>query len=191
MSESVPELVERFSSGDKTAFAELVRRYRGRIYHLAFGLLGNHLDADEVVQESFVRVYKRQEELANVRNFTAFLTRIATNYAFDMLRRRKGHAQAYDDLSSLSSKVQLDLARKNRTPADTYRDRIVMEEIYLAIEALPPRQQITAVMHDLQGFTKVEIAEALGCPLATVRSNLHIARTKLRKILKERLLDKE
>lgn len=187
MSESVPELVERFSSGDKTAFAELVRRYRDRIYHLAFGLLGNHLDADEVVQESFVRVYKRQEELANVRNFTAFLTRIATNYAFDMLRRRKGHAQACDDLSSLSSKVQLDLSRKNRTPADTYRDRIVMEEIYLAIEALPPRQKITVVMHDLQGFTKGEIAEALDSPEATVRSNLHIARAKLKRILQKRL----
>lgn len=187
MSESVPELVSRFSGGDQAAFAELVRRYRSKIYYLAYRILGNHLDADEVVQETFVRVYKRQKEIANVRNFTAFIIRIATNYSIDLLRRQRGHTKGVDDPDALTPNVQMELSRKVRRPDDTYYDSVVMKEIYSALEKLPPRQKLTAILHDLEGYTKAEIAEALECPEATVRSNLHIARSKLKKILQKRL----
>ncbi|RME22862.1 MAG: RNA polymerase sigma factor [Candidatus Zixiibacteriota bacterium] len=190
MAESVPKLVQRFVSGDSAAFAEIVARYRQKLYSVAYRVLGNHLDADEVVQETFVRIYHRRKELADVTNFTSFLIRIATNYAIDLLRKKRGHTQTSDE-ALLTGEVQLELARGVRTPTELFEDKEVMAEVLMALEQLPPRQKITAILHDIKGFTKREIAEALGCPEATVRSNLHIARAKLKKALKKRFGDKE
>ena len=191
MNKSIPELVESFVKGDTVAFAELVRRYQKNIYFLAYRLLGNHLDADDVVQETFVRVYRRQKEIANVNSFTSFLTRIATNYAIDLLRKRKGRGSVSDDLSELPGEMQVDLARRVRTPEELLKDKVVMEEIQRALDRLPPRQRITIMLHDVDGYTKSEVAAILECPEATVRSNLHIARNKLKRILKKRLSVKE
>jgi RNA polymerase sigma-70 factor, ECF subfamily len=184
---SVPDLLQEFLDGSDSAFSELIRRYRRKIYSLAYQMLGNHLDADEVVQESFVRVYKRREDLHHVTNFTSFLIRIATNYSIDLLRKRRIYGEVTDDPSTLPGEMQTDLARSVRTPGDLFRDKVLMEEIQRALDQLPPRQKITAILHDVEGYTKAEIATILDCPEATVRSNLHIARTKLKKILKKRL----
>lgn len=191
MKTEIPELVRRFTEGDAEAFAELVARYRKRIYYLAYQMLGNHLDADEVVQESFVRVYNKRKELVNVTNFTSFLIRIATNYSIDLLRKQRGQSQAFEATEGLPGEVQVELSRQVQTPDADYRNRVLREEIYRALALLPPRQKITALLHDVEGYSKSEIAAILECPEATVRSNLHIARKKLKQILKKRLDTKE
>ncbi len=191
MEKTVPELIQCFVNGDQQAFAELVRRYQKKLYSVAYRMLGNHLDADEVVQESFVRVYRRRRELRNVTNFTSFLIRIATNYSIDLLRKRKSHAEVTDDPGSLPGDVQLFLSGRVPTPSDHHANRVIMEEIKRALEELPTKQRITTILHDIEGYSKSEVAAIMECPEATVRSNLHIARTKLRKILKKRLANKE
>jgi len=191
MLKTIPELVESFTKGDDDAFAELVKRYRGKIYSLAYQLLRNHLDADEVVQETFVRIFNHRGEIANVKYFSTFLLRIATNYSIDLLRKRKSRSQITDDTSLLPGAIQLDLAKKVSTPSEKYINKRLMEEIKKALELLPPKQKITAILHDVEGYSKSEIAQALDCPEATVRSNLHIARNKLKKILKQRIEIKE
>ncbi len=191
MNKSILELVESFVKGDELAFAELVRRYRQKIYSLAYQLLRNHLDADEVVQETFVRVFKRRKELVNVKYFSTFLIRIATNYSIDLLRKRKSHSTMSDDSSSLPGVIQLDLARRVATPSEKLDNKRIMEEVARALDQLPPKQRATAILHDIEGYSKSEIAEAFECPEATVRSNLHIARSKLKKILRQRLKVKE
>jgi RNA polymerase sigma-70 factor (ECF subfamily) len=183
MNKDVTELVESFIHGNREAFAELVKRYRKKIYSVAFQILGNHLDADEVVQETFVRVYNRREELQEVQYFSSFVLRIATNYAIDLVRKQRGHDSA-SDTELLAPNVQLDLARKVTTPFDEYQNKELITEIHRALAQLPPKQRLTAILHDVEGFSKAEIAATLKCPEATVRSNLHIARAKLRKILK-------
>ena len=191
MTKTVPELVEEFIKGDQAAFAELVRRYQKKLYSLAYQMLGNHLDADEVVQESFVRIYRRRKGLRDVANFTSFLIRIATNYSIDLLRKRRIQAEVTDDPSLLPGDIQIHLASKVKTPGDLFQDKVIMKEIKIALEQLPPRQKITTILHDIEGLSKSEIAEILECPEATVRSNLHIARGKLKKVLKKRLARKE
>jgi len=191
MEGNIPELIERFSGGDSRAFADLVKRYQKRIYYLAYQMLGNHLDADEVVQETFVRVYRKRKEIRDVANFTSFLIRIATNYSIDLLRKQKGHSQLPDDPGDLPGDVQIELSRRVRTPDDLLQDKVLSAEIQRALATLPPRQKITALLHDVEGYTKTEIARILDCPEATVRSNLHIARKKLKKILQKRLAIKE
>ena len=184
---TIPELVDSFVRGDQSAFAELLKRFRRKVYSLAYQVVGNHLDADEVVQETFVRIYKRRKELADVKYFSTFLLRIATNYSIDLLRRRKGHSTIAEDSSSLPGEVQMELAQRVATPSEEYANKELMEEIKRALKTLPPKQKLTAILHDIEGYSKTEIAAIFGCPEATVRSNLHIARNKLRKILKPRL----
>lgn len=188
MKRSVPELVRGFTQGDDSAFAELVGRYQKKVYYVAFQMLGNHLDADEVVQETFVRIFRRRKELSDVTNFTSFLVRVATNYSIDLLRKQKGHS-SIGDSTTLSGEIQMELAQKVSTPGDHFRNKVVDSEIRRALETLPPRQRITALLHDVEGYSKSEVADILECPEATVRSNLHIARKKLKAILKKRLAD--
>jgi len=188
MENNVPELVKRFAAGDASAYAALVAKYQKKIYFLARQMLGNHLDADEVVQETFVRVYRHREELADVTNFASFLVRVATNYAIDLLRKSRWHSPVPEDTTALPGEVQIELSRRVETPEDLYENKVVMEEIRRALETLPPRQKTTALLHDVEGYSKSEIARILDCPEATVRSNLHIARKKLKAILQKRLL---
>lgn len=190
MSQLIPDLFAKFIAGDEQAFTELVKKFQKRIYFLAYKILGNHLDADEVAQETFVRIYNKRKDLANVRNFTTFVLRVATNYSIDLLRKRRGQARMTDD-SMLSGEVQLDLSRKVESPSRRIENRQLMDEIIQALSMLPPKQRITVVMHDIEGYTKAEIAETFNCPQGTVRSNLHIARTKLKKLLQQRLDEKE
>lgn len=191
MKSNLPELLRRVSEDDSSAFKELISRFQERIYYTAYRMLGNHLDADEVVQETFVRIYRRRKELVHVSNIASFLIRIATNYAIDILRKRRGRAQIPEDPGSLPGEIQMELSRGVKTPADHFKDKALMEEIWKALAQLPPKQKITALLHDIEGYTKPEIAHILECPEATVRSNLHIARKKLKKILIKRLSRKE
>ena len=191
MNKDIPELVQEFLEGDNNAFRTLLERFKRKIYSLAFQILGNHLDADEVVQETFVRVYKKRKELKDVKYFSSFVIRIATNYSIDLLRKRRGHSGISDDTASLPGEIQLDLSRRVPTPSENFERKRLMEEIYRALEQLPPRQKLTAILHDVEGYSKAEIAQTFDCPEATVRSNLHIARTKIKKILKQRLKAKE
>jgi RNA polymerase sigma-70 factor (ECF subfamily) len=85
----------------------------------------------------------------------------------------------------------MELSRQVRTPGEQYRNKVLMAEVKRALETLPPRQKATAMLHDVQGYSKSEVAKILECPEATVRSNFHIARKKLKAILKKRLAAKE
>lgn len=191
MDTDVIELLQRFVAGDQAAFAELVHRYRRKLYQVAYQIVRNHLDADEVVQETFVRLYRKQKELSDVRTVTSFLIRIASNYAIDVLRRRKSHGQIDADPGTLSAETQRELARGVRTPGDDYRDKLIAREVSAALDTLPPRQRLTLLLHDVEGYSKTEVAQIMECPEATVRSNLHIARAKMKKLLLKRLRAQE
>jgi RNA polymerase sigma-70 factor (ECF subfamily) len=185
MSPETRELVDKFLKGDQKAFAELVRRYKKKIYSIAYRMLGNHLDADEVTQETFVRVYEKRENLKSANYFSSFLLRIATNYCIDLIRRRQKGYVPVDDLAAMPD-VQIELAQKIVSPDQDLENAEIFSEIMDAVDRLPPRQKMAVVLHDIEGFSKAEIANALDCPQATVRSNLHIARVKLKKWLSKK-----
>lgn len=180
------DLITRISTGDREAFAELVRRFEKKVYSVAYRMLGNHLDADEVTQETFVRIYERRSELRSVNYISSFILRIATNYSIDLIRRRQKKFIAVDDLDYLPD-VQLELAQKIVSPDSFLEDAEILGIIKEGIATLPPKQKLAIVLHDIEGYSKTEIADTLGCPQATVRSNLHIARVKLRKWLEKRM----
>ncbi|MBN2227518.1 MAG: sigma-70 family RNA polymerase sigma factor [candidate division Zixibacteria bacterium] len=183
MKTDLQDLVERFIGGDHLAFAELVRRYKKRIYSIAFRMLGNHLDADEVTQEAFVRIYTKREDIKSASFFSSLLLRIATNYAIDLIRKKQKRFVSIDGETGATEAVQLELSESQISPDRLLENAEVMDEIRRAIQKLPPRQRAAIVLHDVEGYTKTEVAAIMGCPQATVRSNLHIARSKLKKWL--------
>jgi len=183
MNNEVRDLVKSFINGDHKAFAELVGRFKKRVYSVAYQMLGNHLDADEVTQEAFVRVYHRRDQLKNIDYFASFLMRIATNYAIDLIRwKQKGFISIDNDQETPGS-VSIELTDNSERPDQQFENKALLDRINEAVKELPPRQRVTVILHDIEGYSKREIAVILQCPQATVRSNLHIARMKLRKLL--------
>jgi RNA polymerase sigma-70 factor (ECF subfamily) len=183
MSDDIIQWVTRFQDGDQAAFTKLVKKFRRRVYAMAYKMLLNHSDADEVTQETFVRVYNRIEQLKSPQHFDSFVYRIAINYAIDLLRKKKGRIVAMPEEMDLPGSVQLAISEKITDPEQLLENKQLLEAILKAADELPPRQRITLVLHDIEGLSKEEVAKALSCPEATVRSNLHIARSKLKKKL--------
>ncbi len=183
MNDDIKDLVGKFIEGDQVAFEELVGRYKKKVYSVAYQMLGNHLDADEVAQETFVRLYNRRHQLKDVNYFSGFLMRIATNYSIDLIRKRQKKIPLADDADVISMPTVSGTNNLDHQPDRAIEKKETISKIRKAMEQLPPRQRITVILHDIEGFSKSEIAEILNCPQATVRSNLHIARLKLKKIL--------
>jgi len=189
MTDDITRLVTLFQKGDRQAFTMLVNTFQQRIYGLAFKILMNHSEADEVAQETFVRVYNRIDQLKSPAHFSSFVYRIATNYAIDLLRKKKGRMVAMPEETDMPGSVQLALSDRVTNPEKVLENKELLSSILKAAEELPPRQRMTLVLHDIEGLSKEEVARIMSCPEATVRSNLHIARNKLKKKL-GRLLDK-
>jgi RNA polymerase sigma-70 factor (ECF subfamily) len=183
MTDDITRLVTLFQKGDRKAFAELVKFFQRKVYALAYRILMNHIDADEVAQETFVRLYGRIGQLKSPEHFDSFIYRIATNYAIDLLRKRKGRVVEMPRESELPGPVQLALSSRVTNPEKVLENKQLLEAITQAAEELPPRQKATLILHDIEGLSKEEVARIMDCPEATVRSNLHIARGKLKKKL--------
>jgi len=183
MTDEITRLVLLFQKGDRQAFTKLVKVFQKKVYALAFRILLNHIDADEVAQETFVRIFNRIGQLKSPEHFDSFVYRIATNYAIDLLRKRKGRIVAMPSESDLPGPVQMTLASRVTNPEKVLENKQLLAAITKAAEELPPRQRATLILHDIEGLSKEEVARIMGCPEATVRSNLHIARSKLKKKL--------
>ncbi len=181
VSDNIPELVERFKAGDEKAFNELIRLFEKRIYAHAYQMLGNHTEAGEVLQETFVRLVKNIVRLKSDSYFPSFIFKIATNCCIDIIRKRqRKYVDVNDQEFQESGMYQLELSRTVPTPEQQHENKQVLELINRAISELPRKQRTTIILHDIEGFSKEEIASMLDCPQATVRSNLFIARSKVK-----------
>jgi RNA polymerase sigma-70 factor (ECF subfamily) len=184
VTERITELVERFRGGDEEAFNELVRIFERKVYAYAYQMLGNHTEAGEILQETFVRLVKNIARLRSDTNFTSFVFRIATNLCIDQLRRRQRKMVNIEEGDiEATGQFQLEMARSVVTPDEELERKELLSLINGAIAELPPKQQATIILHDIEGYSKEEIATIMDCPQATVRSNLHIARSKVKKKL--------
>jgi RNA polymerase sigma-70 factor (ECF subfamily) len=165
-------LAEAARAGDQSAFAGLVRLHQRRAYLVARAIVTVHEDAEDAVQDGFVRAWQAIERFDPAQGFSAWLNRIVANAALDITRRRK--VRSTEELSDA-------LRAPFRDPA---QDAELKSRLAEALAQLPERARSVIVMHDIEGFTHVEIGEMLGIPGGTARSDLHHARQKLRELLK-------
>lgn len=165
-------LAEAARAGDQNGFAGLVRLHQRRAYLVARAIVTAHEDAEDAVQEGFVRAWQALDRFDPSQGFGAWVSRIVANAALDITRRRK--VRSTDELSDA-------LQSPFRDPAV---DGELKARLAEALAQLPERARSVIVLHDIEGFTHVEIARMLGIPGGTARSDLHHARQKLRGLLK-------
>lgn len=166
-------LAEAARAGDHNAFASLVRTHQKRAYLVARAIVTVHEDAEDAVQDGFVRAYQALGRFDSSLGFGPWLNRIVANAALDIARRRK--VRTTEDLTD-------SLRSPFRDPAE---DAELKGRLAEALAALPERARSVIVLHDIEGFTHVEIGNMLGIPGGTARSDLHHARRKLRELLSD------
>jgi len=172
--------------GDHEAFAQLVRRYKGPITNYARRILHDRERAEDVAQETFLRVYKFAGSYRPESPFTTWLYRIATNLSIEELRRRKRWARlaAFGKLTgagfgagggdgTVVPKIQEDLIRQELTA-----------KVRAAIHTLPPKYRFPVVLRDIQGLSYQEVADVTQLPLNTVRTRLNRGRLMLKEKLR-------
>ncbi|HJQ12199.1 MAG TPA: sigma-70 family RNA polymerase sigma factor [Gemmatimonadaceae bacterium] len=171
ISDEERELVRLAKAGDDRGFAGLVRLHQRRAYAVARSIVLTHEDAEDAVQEGFLRAYQALDRFDPSQAFGAWLNRIVANAALDLARRRK--VRNTEELSDTMPSVF-------RDPAEGSELR---ERLEAALAKLSDRARAVIVLHDIEGFTHAEIGEMLGIPGGTARSDLHHARQKLRVLL--------
>lgn len=171
ISDEERELVSLARKGDERGFAGLVRLHQRRAYMVARSIVITHEDAEDAVQEGFLRAYQALDRFDPGQTFGAWLNRIVANAALDLARRRK--VRNAEELSEL-------IPDAFRDPAEGGELR---ERLEAALAQLPDRARSVIVLHDVEGYTHAEIGEMLGIPGGTARSDLHHARQRLRGLL--------
>jgi RNA polymerase sigma factor, sigma-70 family len=165
------DLVARAKAGDREGFSGLVRIHQRRAYMVARSVVMTHEDAEDAVQEGFMRAYQALDRFEAGQSFGAWLNRIVANAALDLSRRRK--VRAADELSD-------SFASAFRDPAE---DSELRERLQSALATLPERARTVLVLHDIEGFTHAEIGELLGDTGRNRAVDLHHARRKLKVLL--------
>jgi len=167
-------LVDRVKRGDAAAYDELVRRYLRRAFAVAYRVLRQREDAEDVIQEAFAGALEHIDSFESGRPFGPWLFRIVINRALNARRSRS--LRAAESLSE-------DLPDSARSPARDLEQTEARDRLRRALESLPERQRIIVSLFELEGFPSAEIGAMLGLSDGTVRWHLHQARAALRAAL--------
>lgn len=173
-------LVEECLRGDSSAFDELVRRYKDRVYNVVYRFLGNHEDAQDVAQEVFVRAYKSLNQFEGRAKVYTWLYSIAANLSRNRLRdtNRKGRNRGTSfEAREEAGRVTAD---GNASPRDQVQAAELEEVLQACLDELPDHYRITFVLRTFEDLSYDEIADAMGVTLGTVKSRLNQARRMLR-----------
>jgi len=176
-------LVKRSLEGDARAFAELVRRYEGALYRLAWRMLRNDEEARDVVQETFLRVFRALATFDQERRFSTWILRIATNLCIDHCRRRRVKWVSIDDHGEDDDRPPLVLAGSEAPPDRLHRDAALARRLDELVARLPPIYRAILELRYKQQLAYEEVAEVLGVPLGTVKARLHRAHRHLKELL--------
>jgi RNA polymerase sigma-70 factor (ECF subfamily) len=155
---------------------ELVRQHADRVYRLAYRLAGNPQDAEDLTQETFIRVFRSVQNY-QPGTFEGWLHRITTNLFLDMVRRRARIRM--EALPDDYDRVPAD----EPNPEQIYHDSRLGPDLQAALDSLPPEFRAAVVLCDIEGLSYEEIGATLGVKLGTVRSRIHRGRQALRDYL--------
>ena len=176
-------LIARFQQGDVQAFDVLVRRYKDQLLNFVFRFVGNRIDAEDIVQETFLRVFKNKHYYKEIAKFSTWVYTIAGNLAKTELRRRK-RRKVFSVSNFVNEERDFDIPDSNRNPEKEVDGSLKDDFIQKAIDKLPPKFKEVILLRDVQGFAYEEISQILGIPLGTVKSRVNRGRLKLQEDLK-------
>lgn len=182
-------LVERVQHGDKKAFELLVIKYQRKLMRLVSRLVRDQAEAEDVVQEAFIKAYRALPQFRGDSAFYTWLYRIGINTAKNYLvtQNRRAPTSTAADAEEAETFDDGDQLKDINTPESMLATKQIAETVNLAMEALPEELRMAITLREIEGLSYDEIAEAMGCPIGTVRSRIFRAREaiaeKLRPLL--------
>jgi RNA polymerase sigma-70 factor (ECF subfamily) len=180
------QVVQAFLDGEQRAFGELVRRYDNRLVNFVYRTVGDRERAQDLVQETFVRVYRHLHRFDQTKKFSTWIYTIAGNLAKNELRNRSRNPLVLFQTLKQNWDADhrpLEWEDSQYKPDDLYRKRFLREKVEEAVAQLPEHHRVVFVLRELQGKTYEEIAEITGCNLGTVKSRLNRARNNFAHII--------
>lgn len=179
--ESESKLIERAIRGDRMAQAEIVNQHERMVYNLALRMLGNAEDAENILQETFLKVLESLKTFKGDSSLSTWIYRIATNFALMHLRSKKKTFVSIDEYPIDEMGDFESFYMKNEDdPLKNVINAELKDKLKTAIEALPPKFKTTFILKDIEGLSLKEISSMLEMTIPAVKSNLHRARVFLR-----------
>ena len=183
------DLIKQVLDGDTGAYDQLVRKYQGKIYGLVYNMTSNKHDAEDMVQDIFVKAFQALPRFKGNASFYTWLYRIAINRTINFVKKRKKKAAL--SLDDVDMGIERDEAYVELSSQDTPFRGTQLNELQIklneAVQTLSEKHRTVVVMHDIQGLPHDEIAEILGVSSGTVRSRLFYARKLLQAELSDYL----
>jgi RNA polymerase sigma-70 factor (ECF subfamily) len=176
------EWVRRSRSGDAGAFGRLVERYQSRLLNAVTRTVGRQVEAEDIVQEAFVRAFQAIDRFRQHSTFYTWLYRIAFNLVASTHRQRRHLANPGETVPV--EELEADETTNPEAHAEANEQR---HRVQQAISELPETFRLPLVLRDVEGMNYGEIGEVLGVPIGTVKSRIHRARLDLRDKLKDLL----
>src|SRR5438309_6101100 len=175
-------LVNAARGGDVGAFEELVRKYDRNVFRIANHITQNREDAEDVVQDAFLKAYQNLAQFQGNSKFYTWLVRIAVNEALMKLRKRKSDKTVSmdEDVETEDGSVPREIADWSPNPEQQYKQSELNEILTKTIQGLPAGFRTVFVLRDVEGLSTEETAETLGLSIPAVKSRLLRARLQLR-----------
>ncbi len=194
MTESDEVLIRRCRQGDERSFDILFDRYKGRIYTFILRFVRNEKTAEDIFQETFIRVFRKARYFRHQAKFSTWLYTIAANLCRDELKKRKrrevfsldapaSHPKAEEPVPS---RIQV-ISDLSDGPREEAEKRELKGVLALALDELPENSRQVVELHVMHGLRYREVAEIMGCPVGTVQSRMHNAIQVLRKKVRRKL----
>lgn len=180
------QVVQRFLDGEERAFGELVDRYDNRLLNLVYRTVGDRERAQDLVQETFVRVYRHLHRFDQTKKFSTWIYTIASNLAKNELRNRSRNPLVLFQTIKKNWDADhrpLEWEDEKLKPDDLFRKRHVKDVVEKAVKELPEHHRLVFVLRELEGKTYEEIAEITDTNLGTVKSRLNRARNNFARIV--------
>ncbi len=171
---------------ERKEFDKLVERYHRQAYNIAYRMTNNQADAEDIVQEAFIRAYRFFHQYQRDMPFENWMYRIITNVFIDSIRRRpKAKIRSLDEpIWTNEGSAPFEIADESAGPEEKVLLKDVDSRIRKALEEIQPEFRLAVIYADIEGLSYEEIADAMGTSVGTVRSRIHRGRRQLREKLK-------
>ncbi len=175
------DLIKRCQSGDQQAMEQIVRQYQNQVYNIAYGMLRNSEDAQDIMQEVFLRVWDKIRQFQFKSRFSTWLYRIVKNLSINEKNRQRRRQTSPMEMDDSQAWVPID----TMTPE---KEALLVEKqelMKVALAQLKKDYRMILVLREMETLSYEELSKVLGCSLGRVKSRLHEARMELRNILKQ------
>lgn len=172
-------LIDRFLEGDETAFNTLFEKYKQKIYLTAYRLLGNHEDANDITQETLIKIYKELKNFRNESSLYTWIYRITTNLSLNLLKKKK--LRSFFDFDDVDEWLFKD---ERQSPELSFRENELSNKIQEALKKLPEKQRTVFTLRYYDELSYEEISKILGTSVGALKANYFHAVNKLQKELK-------